>query len=198
MIRSRILLALAGLLAISVNAEEHACCAGTATVSEPLTALSLYQLDATFTNDRNETVSLADFRGKPVVLAMFFASCGYACPMLVGDMTRIRESLPSEIRDDVALILVSFDTERDTPTALAKYRAERALAAQWHLLHGDRNGVSELAALLGVKYRKEANGMFAHSNLITALNREGEIAHQRNGLQGGLEETAQIVAASAH
>ncbi|MFO1488486.1 MAG: hypothetical protein U1F65_08410 [Verrucomicrobiota bacterium] len=42
--------------------------------------------------------------------------------------------------------------------------------------------VRELAALLGVNFRKDANGQFAHSNLITVLNAEGEIIFQQPGL----------------
>ena len=53
----------------------------------------------------------------------------------------------------------------------------------------------ELAALLGVKYKQEAGGMFAHSNLITVLNQEGEIVHQRAGLKGGLDETVAALTA---
>lgn len=181
----------------TVSGEEPVACCATVEEIVPFSARSLYQLDASFTNDHGETVSLGDFHGRPVVLTMFFASCGYACPLLVSDMTRIREMLPAELRDEAALVLVSFDTERDTPAALAKYRNERDLDAQWHFLHGDDDAVSELAALLGVKYRKETNGMFSHSNLITVLNREGEIIHQRNGLQGGLEEVAQALIAAA-
>ena len=94
-------------------------------------------------------------------------------------------------------MLVSFDVARDTPAALAKYRAERLLNGQWTLLHGDEDAVRELAALLGVKYKQEADGMFAHSNLITILNPAGEVVHQRNGLRGGLDETAQAVVAAA-
>jgi len=35
--------------------------------------------------------------------------------------------------------------------------------------------------------------MFSHSNLITVLNAEGEVVHQRTGLKGGLDEAAQAV-----
>ena len=158
---------------------------------------SLYQLDATFTDDSGRPFSLGSLRGRPVVLTMFFASCGYACPLLLTDMQAIRAKLPAEIRDEAALVLVSFDVARDTPAALAKYRAERLLNGQWTLLHGDEDAVRELAALLGVKYKQEADGMFAHSNLITILNPAGEVVHQRNGLRGGLDETAQAVVAVA-
>ncbi|AOS43323.1 SCO1/SenC [Lacunisphaera limnophila] len=157
---------------------------------------SLYQLDATFTDDRGQPFALGALRGRPVVLTMFFASCGYACPLLLTDMQAIRAKLPAAIRDRAAFVLVSFDTVRDTPAALALYRGQRQLDASWTLLHGDDGAVRELAALLGVKYRQEADGMFAHSNLITILNPAGEVVHQRTGLQGGLDETVRALAAA--
>ncbi len=52
----------------------------------PLSARSLYQLDAKFTNDTGQPVQLASLRGQPVMLAMFFASCEYACPVPVSDI----------------------------------------------------------------------------------------------------------------
>lgn len=156
---------------------------------------SLYQLDVAYTTDADLTFQLAQLRGQPVVLAMFFASCGYACPLIVADMTRLRDSLPADQRARPALVLVSFDVARDTPAALAQYRASRLLDAQWTLLHGNDDAVRELAALLGVKFKQEADGQFAHSNLITILNAEGEIVHQRAGLQGGLAEAAAALAA---
>ena len=60
-----------------------------------------------------------------------------------------------------------------------------------------RAGLLSLAigtALLGVKYQPEAGEGFSHSNVITLLNREGEIIHQRQGLKGGLDETAAALA----
>jgi protein SCO1/2 len=160
----------------------------------PFTANSLYQADLTFTADDGQTFRLAALRGRPVVLTMFFASCGYACPLLTADMAALRAKLPPEIRARTALVLVSFDTERDTPAALRQFREERGLDTQWILLHGTDANVRELAALLGVKYKREADGQFAHSNLITLLNPEGEIIHQRQGLKGGLDEAAQALA----
>lgn len=157
---------------------------------------SLYQLEVGFTDDNGRPFTLGSLRGRPVVLTMFFATCGYACPLLLTDMQAIRAKLPADIRDQAALVLVSFDTVRDTPAALKKYRDDRHLDAQWTLLHGDDDAVRELAALLGVKFKQEADGQFAHSNLITVLNGEGEVVHQRNGLRGGLDETALAVAAA--
>ena len=149
---------------------------------------SLYQADVGFTTDAGKAFQLGELRGRPVVLDMFFASCGYACPLTVSDMLAIQERLPAELRSRAVFVLVSFDTVRDTVEVLAKYRAQRGLDGQWIILRGDDDAVRELAALLGVKYKQEADGMFSHSNVITLLNREGEIVHQRLGLKGGLDE----------
>ena len=46
----------------------------------------------------------------------------------------------------------------------------------------DPQDVLELAALLGIKYKKEPTGQYAHSNLITLLDKNGEIVHQQPGL----------------
>lgn len=169
-------------------AKKDACCEEQA--GAPFSKNSLYQADVAFTDDAGRAIKLGSLRGRPVVLTMFFASCGYACPLLVSDIEAIRAKVPAELRDRAALVLVSFDTVRDTPAALAAFRTQRGLDAQWTLLHGSADSVRELAALLGVKYQQTADGMFSHSNLITILNAQGEVVHQRTGLKGGLDEAA--------
>jgi protein SCO1/2 len=162
--------------------------------ADGFSAGSLYQLEATYTGDDGRPFALGQLRGRPVVIAMFFASCTYACPMIVADMSRIRDELPADLRDRATLVLVSFDTVRDTPESLNRYRKDRQLNKQWTLLRGDDGAVRELAALLGVKFKEEAAGQFAHSNIISILNAEGEVVHQRAGLKGGLEDATVALA----
>jgi protein SCO1 len=155
---------------------------------------SIYQLEAVFTDDSGKRVPLASLRGRPVLLAMFFSSCTFACPALVADLAQLRARLPEDRRRETAIVLVSFDVARDTPPVLQRFREQRHLDEGWTLLHGDAATVSELAALLGVKYRLEADGQFAHSNLITVLNAEGEVIHQRKGLAGGHDDVLAALA----
>lgn len=188
--------------AVAPSAVAGECCRkaptpATAVVAPALSAGSIYQLETAYTTDAGQPFRLADLRGRPVVLAMFFASCNYACPLIVADLTRLHAALPAPLRDEVAIVLVSFDVARDTPEVLARYRDERLLGPQWTLLRGNDDAVAELAALLGVKYRLEADGQFAHSNLFTILDREGQVVHQRMGLQGGLPEAAAALVARA-
>jgi protein SCO1/2 len=161
-----------------------------------LTDKSIYQLDSNWTNDYGATVKLASLRGRPQILTMFFANCAYACPLLVYHMQQIEASLPEQLRDQVGFTLVSFDTERDTQAALHSYRLNHDLKDQrWTLLRGNPENVLDLAALLNVKFKKDAQGQFLHSNVITLLNAEGEIVYQQLGLNTQPEEMIRQVTA---
>jgi protein SCO1/2 len=158
------------------------CCRPMATQAK-FTDKSIYQLDSTWTSDANKKVKLGVLRNRPQVVAMFFASCQYTCPLTVSDLKNIEAALPENLRTNVGFALVSFDSLRDTPAALKAYRAKRELSNQnWTLLRGEPDDVRELAALLGVIYKQDSKGDFAHSNLITILNAEGEIVFQQAGI----------------
>lgn len=177
-----------------VDATTPSCCsAEKVAAAAPLSDRSIYHLGATWTTDAERPVALASFRGKPVVVAMFFAQCEYACPLLVNDMKRLVATLPESKRGQAQLVLVTFDTERDTPAALRAFRARMILNERWSLLRGDSEAVQELAMLLGVKFKRDARGQFAHSNLLTILNAEGEIAHRLEGLNGDVSDAARII-----
>lgn len=165
------------------------CCAKPTEAARPVSDTSLFQLDSTWTNDKSVELKLGSLAGRPLVVTMFFAKCEYACPVLVYDMKKVQAALPEELRSKVGFVLVSFDTDRDTPAALAEYRKIHELPDNWSLLRGSPDDVLELAALLGVKFKKDARGQFAHSNVLTALSPGGEIAHQQVGLNQSPDET---------
>jgi protein SCO1/2 len=193
-------IALLTLLLPALRAAGQCCGAAKPGAAAPTAALSdrsIYQLDAVWTDDAGRPFKLTELRGQPVVLAMFFTSCGYACPRIVADLGRIRQTLSPEARARVRFVLVSFDDQRDTAPVLRAYRELHELpAGGWVLLHGTPDAIRELAGVLGVQYRRDGAGLFEHSNLITVLNAAGEIVHQRSGLEGGLAEAARAVTAA--
>jgi len=176
------------------------CCADDVkgvTQAAQLSSRSIYQADSTWTDDAGRPVKLASLKGRPVVLAMFFTNCEFACPIIVGNMMRIQEALPPESRANARFVLVSFDSERDTSAALRIYRERMRLGTAWVLLHGQPDDVRELAMVLGVKYARDSRGQFAHSNLITVLNSAGEIAYRLAGLESDISAAEQAVIAAA-
>jgi protein SCO1/2 len=165
------------------SVEKHSCCddeVGTEEFSET----SLYQLESEWNDQDNKSFSLKEFEGKKVILTMFFATCTYACPILVNDMKQIEKALNK--KDNISsyrFVLISIDPERDTPEKLKELAVKKDLdLKRWKLLTGDPDDIMELAAVIGFKYKKDKDGNFSHSNLITFLNEGGEIIHQQVGL----------------
>jgi protein SCO1 len=164
-------------------AKDQAPCCRAALDASPPTDQSLYLLDSKWTSDRGKTIPLGVLRGRPQVVAMFFTHCEYACPILVNDMKKLEARLPADVRSRTDFLLVSFDSKRDTVETLAAFRKKEKLPVEnWTLLRGVADDVRELAALLGINYTPDSRGQFAHSNLITVLNAEGEVAFQQQGL----------------
>jgi protein SCO1/2 len=125
---------------------------------------------------------------------MFFTRCEYACPILVNELKQLEKALPDGVRDQVDFLLVSFDSERDTPEDLAAYRRTQQLSPDhWTLLRGASDDVRELAALLGINSQKDARRQFAHSNTVTVLNAEGEIVRQFTGLKLPQEDVLSLL-----
>jgi protein SCO1/2 len=82
----------------------------------------------------------------------------------------------------------------DTVGRLRKFAEDNVLnPAEWTLLNGEENSILELAALLGVKYKKTSAADYSHSNIITILNAEGEAAYQQVGLGADPTQTIDVI-----
>lgn len=176
------------LAGVTLAGENPPCCRETA-AAKPLADASLYQLESKWNSDVGREVKLGVLRGRPQVVAMFFASCESTCPVIVENMKEIERKLPEVLRGKVDFLLVSFDVERDTAAALHAYRTKQNLSVtNWTLLRGGEDDVRELSALLGVNYKKDARGQFSHSNIITVLDAGGIIVFQQNGVNKAATE----------
>lgn len=160
------------------------CCAEEAGLdAAPLPEDSLWQVSAAWQDQEGRAFALNALRGQVVITAMMFSTCQYACPRTLADLQSIAEQLPADLRDRVEWLLVSFDSAHDTPEVLKRFAADHGLAPErWTLLHGDAAAVRTWAAALGVRYKPILEGGFAHSNLITVLDRDGRIAARFEGL----------------
>ena len=133
---------------------------------------SLYDLDlALETTVGAATVDL--HRGHPVLIAMFYASCQQACPMTIAKIQGIEARLSPADRARLRVLLVSLDPDRDTIAALRELSTRHQLDDRWTVARTADPQVRELAAALGVRYRKLADGTIAHSTVIAMLDGEG-------------------------
>ncbi|GAA5521374.1 SCO family protein [Aliifodinibius salicampi] len=181
-------------LVTSLNAQHHHAADGELGAGKISAEHSLYHLDAQWTNHRDETVKLSDFRGSPVIVVMFYGNCMEVCPILIQDAWRLYSSVDESVRGDVNVLAVSFDTENDTPEVLNNYaKYEQLDIPGWHFMISKNATVRSLAMMLGVQYSKKSDGHFAHSNLVTVLDKEGKIAIRMEGLNQPMGEAAAVI-----
>ena len=157
---------------------------------------SLYHLEAEFTNHRNENVKLGDLQGEPVIVVLFYGNCTQVCPILIQDTWRLYSSLDISQQAQTNVLAISFDTENDSPEVLREYAEYEQLdLPEWHFITGKHTDIKMLATMLGVKYQQTSDGHFAHSNLITVLDKEGRIAKRVEGLNQPMEEATAVIEA---
>ena len=169
------------------------------TRSSATTAPSIYPVGVALRDEYGAAIGVDVFRGRPVIVSMFYGSCPAACPMLVTHIKRIEASLPPAVRASTRVLLVSFDPERDTPEALrALADKHRVDASRWRLASGTDDGVRELANALGIRYRKGPGGVFAHDSVIAVLDEEGRGVARADELDADLDPLVDAIASMAH
>ena len=144
---------------------------------------SIYQLTGTWHDQHGDSLALGTMAGRVRVVAMVYTNCHSSCPLIIADMKRIEASLTERERSQVGFVLVSLDPARDTPAQLAEWAGSIGLDDKYYtLLSGSDGAVRELSAALDVRYQTQQNGELAHTNGLSILDRDGNIAHQQIGL----------------
>jgi protein SCO1/2 len=141
----------------------------------PRSDRSIYALSMNLTDQDGRSVGLDVFRGKPVFIGMFYGTCPSACPLLISTIRRAMSELDASTDAEVRVLLVSFDPERDSPQALRAIVSQRGLDERWKLASAPDDQVRELAALLGIQYRRLPDGSFSHTSSVVLLDRAGAI-----------------------
>lgn len=134
--------------------------------------------DFALTSHTGHPVSLADLRGKVVMLDFFYASCPDVCLLVSAKLAVLQRRLKNlgVLGKEVVLLSASFDSLRDTPEVLREYaRGMRALPGGWFFLRGDSAAVSRLLQQYDVWIKPYPDGSFDHSMRIYLIDRQGRI-----------------------
>lgn len=155
------------------------------TTKQSIPADSIYQLNDSFTDQNGKDFKLAARSGQVQLVAMFYSSCQYACPLIIDSAKGVEHALTPAQRGKLALLLISFDPKRDTPQVLAALALKRKLdLSHWTLALTQASSVRKAAALLGVRYRELANGEFNHSSQLILLDAQGRVLARTEKMGG--------------
>ncbi len=138
--------------------------------------------DYVLTDSNGVRLSLASYRGKPLVISLVYTSCSSICPPttqhLIAAVNEARRIIGQE-RFEV--LTVGFDARHDTPVRMAQFATTQAVKfPNWRLASGDAGTLEALLRDLGFSYVTAAGG-FDHVAQTTIVDKDGRISRQVYG-----------------
>jgi protein SCO1/2 len=169
--------------ALAGTADRQLAQASTSHSSRPLPGDSLYQLPITLITASGTSLKLSELRGRPALITMFYAQCTSVCPLLTMQLQRITQHLSRSEQLKLRVLMVSFDSARDTPELLRAFANEHHIGGDsWVIARASANDVRALAVALGIQYRELSDHTFNHSTLISLADRDGVIRDKTTDL----------------
>ncbi|WP_445665166.1 SCO family protein [Fodinibius sp. AD559] len=123
-----------------------------------------------------------DFKGDISLITFIYTNCPDVCPVITANMTNIQRKLDDTT--GVNFIEITFDPERDTPSALKEYRDLYGLNNQFTMLTSHPNSSDVLLDKLDIVAQKvivdslgydSTNYAMRHSNTLYLMDRDGYI-----------------------
>jgi protein SCO1 len=178
-------LLLAGVLGVVVRVRvadaRPFAASSTEAVAAQLNRLNDTPKPISLVDQSGRTVTLEQFRGRPVIVTFAYAHCETVCPLLVSEVLGARDALAS--RNPVVLI-VTLDPWRDTPSRLPSIAERWGATGDVHVLSGVADSVERVLNAWRVpRARNERTGDVSHPSVVYVLGADGRIAYVVSGSQ---------------
>ncbi|MEN8235116.1 MAG: SCO family protein [Actinomycetota bacterium] len=126
-------------------------------------------------NSADGPIRLSDYEGDVVVLYFGYTFCPDVCPITLAKLDRALDII-GEGAEDVQVIMVSVDPERDTPEMLKEYVEH--FNPTFLGVTGDTETIDRIATMYGVYYEaaegSEATGYLVnHTATVMVIDRDG-------------------------
>jgi len=108
--------------------------------------------DFTLPNHYGQQTSLSDYQGKAVLLYFGYAACPDVCPSTLAELKEARDFLGTRA-DDVQVIMITVDPERDTEEVVAEFLAH--FDPSFLGLIGTPDQVAQIATNYGIFFQKQ-------------------------------------------
>jgi len=136
-----------------------------------------YGRELALTGHDGKLRSLADFRGKLVLVFFGFTQCPDVCPTTMAETARVLKDLGKDA-DRVQVLFVTVDPERDSAEVLSRYVP--AFDPRFLGLRGDEAATRRVAKEFKVFYEKRAGSApdrytVDHSAQTYVLDRQGRL-----------------------
>jgi protein SCO1 len=130
-------------------------------------------------SDAETRFTLADLRGRWLLVDFIYTRCPTVCTALGGDFAQLERELAGPIAQDrVRLVSISFDPAHDTPVQLRTYlQRNGGRNAAWQAARPvTAEGLQRLTAAFGLTVIPDGLGGYTHNAAIYLVDPEGRLA----------------------
>src|SRR6266566_8618556 len=119
------------------------------------------------------SISLLQFKGKPVVLTFLYTHCPDVCPLTAEKLHTTMQSLGNNPQQ-VAVLDVSMDPKGDTAATAQNFSKVHKLGDYFYYLIGTHNGLAPVWASYSVDAQAAtSSGVVNHSSAIYVIDKQG-------------------------
>jgi len=127
--------------------------------------------DFRLTDQFGTPISLAQFKGKPVVLTFLYTHCKDLCPLTAEKLHTVMQNLGRDA-SKVAVLAVSIDPKGDTTTSAFAFSKAHKMEGYWHFLTGTFNALSPIWSNYNV-YADKSDQSVNHSFALYVIDKQG-------------------------
>jgi protein SCO1 len=126
------------------------------------------------TDQYGKTISLAQFRGEPVIVTFLYTHCPNICPLTAEHLhTSLLQLGPDAHK--VAVLAVSTDPKGDTTSAALNFSVAHNMQTYWHFLTGKQQQLAPIWTSYSV-YAQALQKTVNHSTALYLIDKQG---HER-------------------
>lgn len=134
------------------------------------------------TDQRGESINLADLKGRVVLVTGVYAKCSTSCPEILRQVKDLLDSMPEEDRQHFAVFALSLNPEYDTAQLMNAVATAYGFSyPTFRYLNGDVATMRELLTRMQFSpILNKETGVIDHANLFILIDADGRIAYRFN------------------
>jgi protein SCO1 len=154
----------------------------TSTIARSQGAIGQSLPDLALTGVDGGKITLARFRGKPLLVSLVYTGCADVCPLVIENLAAASGVAESTFgRGSFNILTVGFDTKRDTPDRMRSFaRQHHAGGENWLFAAADATTIDHLVSAVGFDFAASATG-FDHPAQVTVVDKDGRVYSQIYG-----------------
>jgi protein SCO1/2 len=127
-------------------------------------------------NYDGKRVTLAQYRGKAVLVTFIYTHCPDVCPLIVGNLRTVQAKLGPEARK-LQVIAVSVDPKGDTPATVGRFLRSRDMLGRMDYLIGSRPQLEATWKRWRIAERvpRKSPELVEHSALVYGISASGKL-----------------------